>query len=135
MDALTDLTRRLTPIPGERPAVQRVLVADGARLVLFAFAAGQRLREHRAAFPIVVQALSGRLRFASFGADGAAEQSAVVLEPGAVAHLPAREWHEVVAETDAVLLLTMLDPDAASTPITGEGTGDGVVEEAELGHS
>lgn len=112
MDDLHGLGARLAPTPdGARPTVERVLVADGARLVLFAFSAGQRLSEHRAAFPILVQAVSGRLTFSAQGRD-------VVLVPGSVVHLPARVWHEVTAEQDSVMLLTMLDPGARS------GAGD-----------
>lgn len=92
---------------GSRPGVKRAMVADGARVVVFRFAAGQILAEHKAAFPILVQSIDGHIEFT---ADG----RTIDLRPGGIAHLPARLLHEVRAVTDATLLLTMLDPDASS---------------------
>ncbi len=91
---------------GTRPGVKRIMVADGARVIVFRFAAGQILAEHKAAFPILVQSIDGHIRFT---ADG----RTIDLHPGDVAHLSARLLHEVQAVTDATLLLTMLDPDAS----------------------
>lgn len=51
-----------------RPGVQRVLSGDGANLVLFSFAPGQSLPDHKAAHPITVQALRGELDF-SYGSE------------------------------------------------------------------
>lgn len=97
----------LAPVgEGSRPGVKRALVGHGARVVMFRFAAGQVLAEHTAAFPILVQCLSGRVEFV------AGEQS-VVLEPGVVANLDTRVPHEVRAVSDAVFQLVMLDPAAA----------------------
>ena len=94
--------------PGEdRPGVKRVMVADGARVVVFSFAAGQGLTEHTAAFPILVQSIGGHLQFT---ADGRTTD----LHPGDVAHLSARLPHAVHAVTNATLQLVMLDPKATS---------------------
>lgn len=91
-----------------RPGVQRVLSAAGANLILFSFAPGQCLPDHKAAHPITVQVLRGELRF------GCGEDS-ITLSPGKIVHLPAYEVHNVEAavndtsdSTPAVLLLTML---------------------------
>lgn len=92
---------------GTRPGVKKALVGHGARVVMFRFAAGQVLAEHTAAFPILVQCLSGTVEFV------AGEQS-VTLSPGAVANLDTRVPHEVRAVTDAIFQLVMLDP--AATP-------------------
>ena len=73
---------------------------------MFRFAAGQVLAEHTAAFPILVQCLSGTVEFA-------AGEQVVTLGPGAVANLDARVPHEVRGVTDAVFQLVMLDPAAA----------------------
>ena len=101
------------PDPGRpRPAVARVLQGAGANLILFAFAPGQSLPEHRAAHPITVQCLRGTLDF-TWG--GRTER----LDPGTVVHLPAHVTHRVDrpdvdasnprdGEISAVLLLTML---------------------------
>lgn len=108
MQTVTQLLSTLTPDPSsDTPAVQRVMVGDGARLVLFSFLAGQRLLEHSAGFPILVQPLTGRLSFTS---EGTTEE----LVPGSVLNLPARVRHEVVALEDTVMLLTMLDPKAVA---------------------
>lgn len=94
--------------PGaDKPGVQRVMVADGARVVVFEFAAGQGLKEHTAAFPILVQAVAGHLQFT---ADG----RTIDLRPGDLAHLSARLPHAVHAVTAATLQLVMLDPKARS---------------------
>ena len=94
--------------PGQdKPGVKRVMVEDGARVVVFNFAAGQGLTEHTAAFPILVQSIGGHLQFT---ADGRTTD----LHPGDVAHLSARLPHAVHAVTDATLQLVMLDPKAAS---------------------
>lgn len=92
---------------GTRPGVKKALVGHGARVVMFRFAAGQVLAEHTAAFPILVQCLSGTVEFV------AGEQS-VTLSPGAAANLDTRVPHEVRAVTDALFQLVMLDP--AATP-------------------
>ncbi len=91
-----------------RPGVQRVLSADGANLILFSFAPGQSLPDHKAAHPITVQALRGELDF-SYGSE------TITLTPGSIVHLPAYEVHKVEAtpesgdpSTPAILLLTML---------------------------
>lgn len=95
--------------PGrERPAVQRLLSADRANLIVFTFAPGQELPDHKAAHPITVHCLRGRLLF-SCG------EEEVELVPGVVCHLPAYAVHRVDCPADgetAVLLLTMLTPDS-----------------------
>ncbi|MDN5758865.1 MAG: cupin domain-containing protein [Tomitella sp.] len=106
---MTDLHDLATAVePREtKPGVKRVMVADGARVIVFRFAAGQGLAEHKAAFPILVQSIDGHIQFT---ADG----RTVDLRPGDIAHLSARLMHAVHAVTDASLLLTMLDPEAAA---------------------
>ena len=91
-----------------RPGVQRVLSADGANLILFSFAPGQSLPDHKAAHPITVQTLRGQLNF-TYG------EETVALTPGTIVHLPAYEVHKVEAAAadsgssiPAILLLTML---------------------------
>ncbi len=99
---------RAAPDPkelGDKPAVQRVLQGDGANLILFTFAPGQSLKEHKAAHPITVQCVAGQL---DFGCEG----KIVELTPGTVLHLPAYVVHridcpETAAESN-ILLLTML---------------------------
>lgn len=86
-------------------ATADLLVAEGARVVVFAFDAGQELREHSAAFPVLLQALTGHLQVT---ADG----RTVDLEPGGVVHMTTRLPHAVRAVVPSRLMLTMLDPAA-----------------------
>jgi quercetin dioxygenase-like cupin family protein len=82
-----------------------VLKAEGVRLVLFSFDAGQELSEHTAAMPVLLQVLDGRLTVSAGG-------RSVELVPGGVIHLPSRLPHTVLAGEPSRLLLTMLDPRA-----------------------
>ena len=85
-----------------RPAVRRVLSADGANLIVFHFAPGQDLPDHMAAHPITVQVLRGAVEF-SCG------ERVEWLEPGRIVHLPARVPHGVTStDQPAIMLLTML---------------------------
>jgi quercetin dioxygenase-like cupin family protein len=77
--------------------------AEGARVVLFAFDAGQELTEHTAAVPILLSVLDGRLRVATDG-------TTVELTPGGVVHIGARVPHQVLALEPTRMVLTMLDP-------------------------
>ena len=87
----------------ENSTVSRtVLRADGARVVLFSFDAGQELTEHTAAMPVLLSVLDGRLEV------GAAGQR-VELVPGGLIHLGARVPHEVRALEPTRMVLTMLD--------------------------
>ena len=90
---------------GTRPGVKKALVGHGARVVMFRFAAGQVLDEHKAAFPILVQCLQGTVDFVS-------GDQVATLGPGSVANLDAMVLHEVRAVTDAIFQLVMLDPQA-----------------------
>lgn len=80
-----------------------VLRAEGARIVLFSFDAGQELTEHTAAMPVLLSVLDGRLQVE-------ADDQQVELVPGAVIHLAARVPHEVHALEPSRMVLTMLDP-------------------------
>lgn len=92
----------LVDIAPDATVSRTVMRAEGARLVLFSFDAGQELTEHTAAMPVLFQTLTGRL---SVTADG----HTVDLRPGDVMHLGTRVPHAVVAHEPSRLLLTMLD--------------------------
>lgn len=109
-EALTSLDLIAEAPPAQtdrpRPAVKRVLSANGANLILFTFAAGQSLPDHKAAHPITVQTLRRSVTFTCGG-------TKVLLEPGKIIYLPAYVPHRVdFAEKDgaepAIMLLTML---------------------------
>jgi quercetin dioxygenase-like cupin family protein len=97
--AVFDL-RALTHFQDERPYVQVISESSAARVLLFAFQAGQQLKEHRTTSQILVQALRGRITFTSEG-------SSVDLHAGMLLQLEANIPHSVVARTNAVMLLTM----------------------------
>lgn len=101
MTAVHDLEHLVTVQP-ESTVSRTVLRAEGVRVVLFAFDAGQELTEHTAAMPVLLQVVTGHLQIT---ADGRTED----LRPGAVLHLATREPHAVHAVEPSVLSLTMLD--------------------------
>jgi quercetin dioxygenase-like cupin family protein len=92
----------LVEVQPDATVSRTVLTAEGARLVLFAFDAGQELTEHTAAMPVVLTALSGHLRIT---ADG----RTVDLRPGGVVHFGTRLPHAVEALEPSTLALLMLD--------------------------
>lgn len=85
------------------------LRAEGLRVVLFAFDAGEELSEHTAAVPAVLQVLSGQLQVTASG-------RTVNLEPGGLIHLPSRLPHAVVASEPSVMQLLLLDHRDPRTP-------------------
>ncbi len=105
MDHIEELGALIEVAP-ESTVSRTVLKAEGVRVVLFAFDAGQELSEHTAAVPILLQVLDGRLRV---GADG--EQ--VEITPGGIVHIGSRVPHDVLALEPCRMVLTMLDPRSA----------------------
>lgn len=87
------------------PTVTRLLQAEGANIIVFTFAPGQVLNDHKAAHPVTIQCLQGSL-------DVECPDKTVRLTPGKVLHLPQRVIHKVSSPSDsaseAILLLTML---------------------------
>lgn len=102
MTYLQDVASLVEPA-ADSTVSRTVLKAEGARMVLFFFDAGQELTEHTAAVPVLLQVLDGGLTISAAG-------RSVELVPGEVVHLPARLPHAVVAREPSRLLLTMLDP-------------------------
>ena|ERR1035437_3632138 len=82
--------------------------ADGVELVLFAFAAGERLAEHTSARPAILHVLAGTGDL-TLGGD------ASIARPGTWARMPAHLPHSLVARTALVMALYLLpsvpDPD------------------------
>jgi len=64
MHDLTDVSS-LVAIQPEATVSRTVLQAEGARVVLFSFDAGQVLTEHTAAVPALLQVLDGHLRISA----------------------------------------------------------------------
>ena len=95
----------LVEVAADSTVSRTVLKAEGARLVLFSFDAGQELTEHTAAMPVLLQVLAGRLTVTAAG-------RSVELAPGGIVHLTARLPHAVIAREPSRLLLIMIDPSA-----------------------
>jgi quercetin dioxygenase-like cupin family protein len=79
---------------------------DRVRVVAFAFDAGEQLTEHTAAMPVVVQLISGTMRFEVAG-------QTHHLSPGDCVYLAANEPHSLEALEPALMSLTMIRDAAA----------------------
>ena len=77
--------------------------ADGVELVLFAFAAGERLAEHTSARPAIIHVLAGTGDLTLGGEASSAS-------PGTWVRMPARLPHSLVARTALVMALYLLPP-------------------------
>jgi len=92
--------RTLTHFQDERPYVQILSDIETARVVLFAFRAEQQLKKHHTSSQLLVQVLRGKIMFST-------TSSSVQMKAGMLVQLEANVEHSVVAQTDAVMLLTM----------------------------
>lgn len=101
MEHIEELAALIEVAP-ESTVSRTALKAEGTRVVLFAFDAGQELTEHTAAVPVLLQVIDGRLRI---GADG----RQVELTAGGLVHLGTRVPHEVYALEPSRMVLIMLD--------------------------
>jgi quercetin dioxygenase-like cupin family protein len=97
LDVLADAK----PSDGDRPRVEKLAAVTGATVVRLVFTAGQVMDDHRAGAPILVQTVTGDITF------GTADET-VSLVPGSVVHLDSGITHRLVANTDSVVLLTIL---------------------------
>lgn len=72
-----------------------------ARVVLFAFKAGQQLKEHQTTSQILVQVVRGDITFTT-------PSTSMNMQVGMLLQLEASIPHSIVAQTDAVVLVAML---------------------------
>lgn len=93
------------PIPPRGIHSQTLSDEGGIELVLFAFAAGERLSEHTSARPAIIHVLAGE-------ADLTAGERAVDARPGTWLRMPAGTRHAVVARTPLVMALYLLPREA-----------------------
>jgi len=80
-----------------------LLKTDTLRIVLIALRAGAKLHRHHADGRLSLQVLEGKVDFS-------AQNEQCQLVPGMLIGLDAKVLHEVIAQTDAVLLLTIAWP-------------------------
>lgn len=78
------------------------------RVVYFAFAPGELLTEHSSPRAVVVQLLSGAIRFAVDGVEHA-------MSPGDVIYLAPGARHALVADAESHLSLVMVDTEYAAS--------------------
>ncbi|MEZ6043116.1 MAG: cupin domain-containing protein [Planctomycetaceae bacterium] len=82
---------------------QSIVLADdaNAKVVLFAFAAGDGLTEHVAPLPAIIQIVRGEA-FLTVG------EESVAAKPGTWIHMAAKTPHSIKAQTPMVMSLTLL---------------------------
>jgi quercetin dioxygenase-like cupin family protein len=96
----TDLAAEAS-VPRRGIHSQTLSDADGVELVLFALAAGERLSEHTAARPAIVNVLSGEGELTVAG-------DVHGLVPGSWLRMATRTAHAIVARTELVFALYLL---------------------------
>ena len=74
---------------------------DSIKTILFGFQPGQELSEHTAAVPAILQFIKGKARVVL----GEEEQTA---QAGTWIHLPANLPHSILAESETLMLLTLV---------------------------
>jgi len=74
---------------------------DNAKVVLFAFAAGDGLKEHVAPLPAIIQIINGE-------AELTVGEEAVAGKPGTWIQMAPKTAHSIKAKTPLVMLLTLL---------------------------
>lgn len=92
------------PLPKRGIHSQTLSDEGGVELVLFAFAARERLSEHTSARPAIIHILSGE-------GDLTAGDDAWACAPGAWLRMAANTRHSVVARTPLVMALYLLPPE------------------------
>ena len=82
---------------------QNIVLTDdvNAKVVLFAFAAGDGLKEHVAPLPAIIQIISGEAAL-TVGAE------TLLGKPGTWIQMAAKTPHSIKAQTPVIMLLTLL---------------------------
>ena len=96
----SDLAGELAAIPPDS-IVSRTLIAESAlRVILFGFAPGQELTEHRTPMAAIIQILDGEGTLTLGG-------ETMDATPGTAVYMPPNLPHSVQARTELKMLLTM----------------------------
>ncbi len=98
---LIDLQAASPDVPQDSIISRQVYRDERLNVTLFAFAAGQELTEHTAAFPAVLHFLEGEGKLI-LGDD------TVELKPGLWVYMPAHLPHSLTARSRVIMLLTLL---------------------------
>ena len=97
------------PVPARGIHSQTLSNEAGVELVLFAFAAGERLSEHTSARPAIIHILSGE-------GDLTAGEDVYAAVPGTWLRMAASTRHSVNARTPLVMALYLLSREAPIAP-------------------
>lgn len=99
--AVMDLGSLVAEAP-ENSIVSRTVYKDkDARVILFAFAPGEKLSEHTSSYPAILHFLQGEAAV-TLGAEK------ISARPGTWVHMAANLPHSIEAETEVQMLLTMI---------------------------
>lgn len=96
-----DDLREVSPMPSSGLGHATAMAHPDLRVVILTFSAGHLLKEHKAPFPLLMQALDGELLVRA----GDCETRLV---PGAILRLDAALPHEVEAVSESRLMLTLV---------------------------
>ena len=99
---IEDLTALMSEIPTDSIISRTIHDDEHSKSILFGFAPGQALSEHTAAKPAILYFLNGHADL-KLGSD---EKSA---GPGTWVHMPPHLPHSVVAKTELIMLLVLLE--------------------------
>lgn len=88
-------------IPADSTVSRTILNQPGLHMILFGFAPGQELSEHTSARTAILHFLRGNARL-TLG------EESTVAGPGTVVHMTPRLPHSVYADTETLMLLTMI---------------------------
>ena len=99
--AVQDLGALVAEAPQDSIVSRTVLKDDDARVILFAFAPGEKLSEHTSSYPAILHFLEGEAAL-TLG------EEAMAAQPGTWVHMAANLPHSVEAQTEVRMLLTML---------------------------
>ena len=98
--AVEDLGALVGETPQESIVSRSVYKDDVARVILFAFAPGEKLSEHTSSFPAILHFLQGEAALT-------VGEEAMEARPGTWVHMAANLPHSVEARTEVRMLLTM----------------------------
>jgi quercetin dioxygenase-like cupin family protein len=101
MTFVTNLAEVLPEVLPQSIVSRKVFVDEQVRVLLFGFAAGESLSEHTAAQPAILHFVQGQARVTL-------DDEEVSAVAGTFIHMPAHLPHSVYAETDVVMMLTLL---------------------------
>jgi quercetin dioxygenase-like cupin family protein len=99
--AVEDLGALLGDTPEDSIVSRTVFKDEGARVILFAFAPGEKLSEHTSSYPAILHFLQGEAAL-TLG------EEHVDAGPGTWVHMAAHLPHSVEAKSEVHMLLTML---------------------------